>query len=349
MSNIDLIKNINGKRVAIINLKKNHANIDYLSLNIRKSIDEICHYADIKIPFSERHKINKHDIIKIMYYSKYFTTKKPRPITTLLVDEIKITISKEEKSVSVIARSPARDIVDSSYSDSISSMSLLNVVKNIASKFSLTAEHYPKDLDASPQVDSFNLENETAWNKLLDIAENNNYAIASSQLGNLYVWKKSQRISSLPGKKLIEGENIKTIEYTENGAYQFRNYTVKGNGKEATSSDTSVKSKRCCSIVMTDSYVSEVELENRAKTEMKRRRSSTITVTVPGFGLSDEEIKKLETTIKTEVFYEANQSIPIIIPSLNINTSMVIKDVVYNLNKDNYSSTLTLVDEAVIK
>lgn len=346
--NNNINKNSNIQRVTIINVTKNKT-INFLSLNIRKSIDEICHYVDIKIPFSERIKINKHDKIKIMYYCEYFTKSKTRPITTLLVDEITTTINQSSKSVSVIARSPARDIVDSSYSDTISSMSLLNVVKQIAQKFNVAAEHYPTKVDASPPVDSFNFENESPWSKLLNIAENNNYAVASSQVGNLYVWKKNQRIMSLPFHKLVEGQNVKSVQYTENGAYQYCNYVVKGNSNDATSTDATINSKRCCCLVMTDSYISQVELENRAKSEMRKRKCNTLILTVPGFGLLDEQIKKLATTEKTEVFYEANQSIPVIIPSLNIKKNMVIKDVEYNLSNEDFSCNLTLVEPEVIQ
>lgn len=329
--------------------------ITFLSFNIRKSIDEICHYGEIKIPFAERDKVNKHNTIKIMYETPSL---KSRPLTTLYIDEITTTINNTEKSVTVIGRSPARDIVDSSYSATIPEGSLLKVVSAICNDFGITAIHYLPNIDPSPNIPSFNFENESPWTKILSTAENNDYSIASNQAGNLYVFDKKQYIANNANHKFIEGVNIKSIEYTQNGAKQFAKYIIKGNGKEITKTDNiDSTSKRVLTINLTDALISEKEIETRAKSELKRRRENILVITVSGFGLTDAQIKSLASGVsggvlgkdyQREVFYEVKQEVSVNIPSLNMKGFMTIKDVKYTASNTDFYSTITLVDFTTI-
>lgn len=326
--------------------------IKYISMNIRKSIDEICHYAEISMPFAEKDKIRKHDKIFIKYEFEYKNKKEEKLVTTVLIDEITLSVSGSEKNVSVVCRSPARDIVDSSYSDAISNETLVGVVSRIVEKFKdsegksfIAVSHYPTNADVSPVIESFNFENESPWSKLINIVENNNYSIASNNAGGLYVWKKDRLLANTAFHKLVEGKNIKSITYTKNGGAQYGKYIAKGNSNEAEATDSSCPASRVMTINISDSNVSETELKNRAVSEMKRRKGETLKIVVPGIGLTESDINKLSTVERTELFFEAKQGIDIDIKSIDVPKHMVCRDVEYTVSKDDFSTTITLVQK----
>lgn len=326
--------------------------IKFYSLQIRKSIDEICQSATINCPFGEFKKVKKHD--KIFIKAVMDWNKDERALCYILVDDITATINASEKSMSIVGRSYARDIVDSSDSGEVEGCTLVQIVQKVASKYNpnIKVQHYPTDIDESPVIEYFEWENESVWQRLLTTAENNGYAIASNNASGLYVWKRETNLAnnSLSKLKLIEGVNIVSASLNRKGYEQFNKYCVKGNYEDTEKIDATCKTKRIHTLQFTDEYISSKELETRANAELKRRKSDELTVEVKGFGLSDETItkEKIANKSQVEVFYEPKQLIPVIIPSFDIDKSMIVKDVSYSLNNNDFSSSLTLVSEGAL-
>lgn len=319
--------------------------INYSSLSIKKSIDEICHTADIVCPLNELKKVKRHDriIIKAVMWNN-----DERNVTTTLIDDISAVLNNSQKQMTIHSRSYARDIIDSVDSGRIEGGTLTEVVKKIAQKYNpnIAVSHYPTDKDDSPPIKSFTWENESVWQKLMILAENNGYSIASNQGSGLYVWNKSQYLSGIPNHSLKEGQNIKSASLNKKGYEQFNCYRIKGNYSIGEKIDNECNTKRVFTLFFTDENISQKELLKRAESELKRRKSDEININVHGWGLSEKEIKNqgIMNGSKKEVFYEPKQQINVIIPSFNINGYKVIKSVELILNNDEFSSNIVLSD-----
>ncbi|MEI0606870.1 MULTISPECIES: hypothetical protein [Brachyspira] len=323
--------------------------INYNSIIIKKSIDEICNTADIVCPLSELKKVEKHDriIIKALMWNN-----EERNVTTTLVDDISAVLNNNQKQMTIHSRSYARDIIDSTDSGRIEGGTLVEVVRKIAQKYNsnIVVSHYPTNKDNSPPIASFTWENESVWQKLLTIAENNGYAIASNQASNLYVWARNTYLANNANHKIIEGKNIKSASLNKRGYEQFNCYRIKGNYGIGEKFDYKCDTKRVFTLFFTDENISQKELLNRAESELKRRKSDELNINMYGWGLSYEEIenKKIKNNDKIEVFYEPKQKIKVNIPSFGIDDYKVIKSVELVLNNEEFSSNIILVDEGAV-
>lgn len=323
--------------------------INYNSIIIKKSIDEICNIADIVCPLSELKKVEKHDriIIKALMWNN-----EERNVTTTLVDDISAVLNNNQKQMTIHSRSYARDIIDSTDSGRIEGGTLVEVVRKIAQKYNsnIVVSHYPTNKDNSPPIASFTWENESVWQKLLTIAENNGYAIASNQASNLYVWARNTYLANNANHKIIEGKNIKSASLNKRGYEQFNCYRIKGNYGIGEKFDYKCDTKRVFTLFFTDENISQKELLNRAESELKRRKSDELNINMYGWGLSYEEIenKKIKNNDKIEVFYEPKQKIKVNIPSFGIDDYKVIKSVELVLNNEEFSSNIILVDEGAV-
>ncbi|WP_157154505.1 hypothetical protein [Brachyspira murdochii] len=323
--------------------------INYNSIIIKKSIDEICNTADIVCPLSELKKVEKHDriIIKALMWNN-----EERNVTTTLVDDISAVLNNNQKQMTIHSRSYARDIIDSTDSGRIEGGTLVEVVRKIAQKYNsnIVVSHYPTNKDNSPPIASFTWENESVWQKLLTIAENNGYAIASNQASNLYVWARNTYLANNANHKIIEGKNIKSASLNKRGYEQFNCYRIKGNYGIGEKFDYKCDTKRVFTLFFTDENISQKELLNRAESELKRRKSDELNINMYGWGLSYKEIenKKIKNNDKIEVFYEPKQKIKVNIPSFGIDDYKVIKSVEFVLNNEEFSSNIILVDEGAV-
>jgi prophage tail gpP-like protein len=79
---------------------------------------------------------------------------------------------------------------------------------------------------------------------------------------------------------------------------------------------------------------------------MNRRKENRVTVTVPGWGLTDTQIKNNlgSDTSGKEIFWVPNLLIPVSMPSLGLNASLLIAEVEQEADQETMSSTITLVN-----
>jgi len=315
-------------------------------IKIKKSLDDICHTLELEIPASERAKVHKHERIKVLYENQYVRDSGgKRQVATVLIDEITAGADTSKHSLLVIGRSPARDIIDSTWTGSLANMTLYEITKKIAKKFGIACNYFPLDKkDPTNKVSIFSWENESPWAKLITEADNQGFILTSNEAGGLYNWKPQGTVRR-EKFHLTEGRNIKTIEWKENGAEQYHEYIVNGGGGTVRITDDSCNNNRVLTINLTNPGIEAGKLRRRAETEMRRRRENRVTVTVSGWGLTDTQIQNLGETKEMELFWMPNFLIPISMPSLGLKDNLLIAEVEHEASTETMSSTITLVNK----
>jgi prophage tail gpP-like protein len=328
------------------------------SIKIRKSLDEICHTLELEIPPSERLKVGRHNRLEVRCINNMVKDSGgERRVTTVLVDEVTLSADISKHSLMVVGRSPARDIIDSTWTDDFHKPTRLEVIANdIATPFfnavgiegvennkDIHVARIPWDTPETDYVHSFSWTNESPWTKLIDEADQQGFIFTSNEAGNLYLWKadSGQRVEPF---HITEGVNIKNIRWTENGSEQFHEYIVIGGGFEARIIDNTCPGNRKLFINIDDPFVLEPQLERRAETEKRRRKETKTVVTVPGWGLTNEQIKSLSKTKGLEIYWVPNILIPVKVPSLGLDAKLLISEVEYTATADAMSCDITLVN-----
>ncbi|GHV20785.1 hypothetical protein FACS189494_05220 [Spirochaetia bacterium] len=332
--------------------EKTFKTLVYHRVVVRKSLDEICHSIEVELPVSERKKVHKHDTVEVRYSHLGLSAGEPnykqRLVTTVYVDGVADTTGESHNRITVTGRSPARDIIDSTWEgDILGSPTLEDIVKEIAGKFGIKVTRMPTNGRETGTIDSFSWTDESPWTKLIIACDSKGYILTSNQAGNLYIWEVAKGVRG-EGFRLTEGLNIKRINYSENGAEQFHEYIAKGGfGESQKVVDDTCKNKRVLTINMTDSAISEEDLKRRAQTEMLRRKQKRIQVTVSGWGLTDEQIRKLGNTSGKEIFWEPNFLIPVNISGAGVSDKLLTAEIECVADSTTLESTITLVNREV--
>jgi prophage tail gpP-like protein len=315
-------------------------------IRVKKSLDNICHTLELEIPSSERTKAHKHDKIEVRYENPNIKDSGgKRRVATVMVDEITASADVSKHSVLVIGRSPARDIIDSTWSGSLMDMTFYEITKNIGDKFGISCDNIPADQgDPTSKVTVFSWENESPWTKLVTEADSQGFMLTANEAGGLYIWQP-EGTARKEGFHLTEGRNIKTIEWKENGAEQYHEYVITGGyGDPVAVIDELCRNSRILTIDLTYPEINQERLQRRAQTEMRRRRENRTTVTVSGWGLTDAQMKNLGATSGKEIFWVPNLLIPVSMPSLGLSANLLIAEVEQDADQETMSSTITLVN-----
>lgn len=313
----------------------------------RKSLDDICHTLEAEIAPSERLNVHKHDKLELRYINKLVQDSNgERRVTTVLIDEITAEADGAKHSIKVIGRSPARDIVDSTWSADYVDMTLRELTRTIGKEFDIICDTFPTGQpDPTQTIPAFRLESESPWAKLISEADNQGFVFTSNEAGNLYLWAVPALSGKAWGFHATEGVNIKNISWKENGSEQYHKYIVTGGGQPKEILDPTCRGNRVRTINITKPDISETELERRAETEKRRRRENRTTVTVSGWGLTDQQIKALGPTNKKEIFFVPNLLIPVKCPSIGLDATLLISEVEYQATPDSFYSTITVVNK----
>lgn len=322
------------------------AELAWRHIKIRKSLDEICHTLYAELAASESGKVKKHNKIEVRFANPFIKDSGgARLVTTVLVDEVTANADIQKRGVTVIGRSPARDIIDSTWSDERAGLTLGELAEYIGGKFGIVCDTFPTDKpDPTQIVANFSWENESPWTKLIGEADNQGYILTSSEAGGLYIWPVAAAARG-EGFHLTEGANIKTISWTENGAEQFHEYVVTGGGGEERIIDGTCPGSRVLTVDITDPLIEPAKLKRKAETERNRRRERRITAGVSGWGLTDGQIKNLGAVTKgKEIFWVPNILIPVKCPSIGLNAKLLISEAEYEAGPESYSCAVTLVN-----
>ena len=325
--------------------------LQWKRVQIKKSLDEICHSLTLELPVSQKGLLNAHDTIEVRFYNKYITSNNGNlRVTTVRIDEITDMTEAGQKYITVLGRSPARDIIDSSWSGREESATLLNVAKAIAKKFDIVVQHLPRDVDYTETIPALEWNCESPWTQLLNAADNQGYVLTSNEAGNLYL-TKGGRNADYWHFVIAEGMNIKSVETTESGAEQFREYVVVSGEAPNTvmgrAVDTKCRNNRILTLNLSDFDFDQEKANRRAQIELYRRRKTTTKVTISGWGLTDEQIRAFGDTREKELFFNPNFLIPVYIPSAGLDCTMMISEVEYRADPHTFDCTVSLVNPEV--
>lgn len=334
--------------------------LSWTRVYVRKSLDEICHSIEVELSPSERPRIALHDWIIVRRHTRLPDRPHTRLVTVGRIDEIRSAADRDQ-TLLVTARSPARDIVDSTWSGSLSGLTFLGVVEAIAAQCGLKAMHMPTNVgDTTGQVSHFAWNQESPWQKLVLEADNQGVIVTSNQAGDLYVW----RVASAPraeGFAIKEADNATVVRDVRNGSEQYHHYifiaeTPSGRRIKVTTKDTDVPNTRVLTIHLPEPVESETALRQRATTDMNRRRAHRITVGLPGWGLLtagvDANVETYErqrerlgqAALGHETMWEPNFLTPVTLPSLGLRSArMLTCQVEYRADRAAMSCDVTLV------
>ena len=312
-------------------------------VHIKKSLDEICHSLTLELPISQKDLLHKHDTIEVRFYNKLITHNSGNlRVTTVRIDEITDTTDSGRKYITVLGRSPARDIIDSTWTGKTESATLLQVAETIAKgSFGIEVQHLPRGVDYTETIPVFAWDCESPWTQLVNAAENQGYVFTSNEAGELYL-TKSGRDASQWHFILAEGMNIKSVETTESGAEQFHEYVVVSSKLTGRAIDPLCNNNRILTLNLSDFKLDQEKVNRRAQIELYRRRRRTTTVTVSGWGLTDAQIKSFDTTHEKELFFNPNFLIPVYIPSAGLDCTMMISEVEYRAEPTAFDCTISL-------
>jgi prophage tail gpP-like protein len=166
-------------------------------VNIKKSLDNICHTLELEIPSSERAKVHRHEKIEVRYENALVKDSGgKRRVTTVLVDEVAASAGIEKHAVLVTGRSPARDIIDSAWSDALTGQTLYQITKSICGKFGIDCVIIPTDKgDITSKVRVFMWQNESPWTKLITEAD------SQESGGRVFCLPQTRPAASISGRR----------------------------------------------------------------------------------------------------------------------------------------------------
>jgi len=340
------------------------AELPWLRVKVRKSLDDICHTMELELPPSGRGMVRKHDRIQVHLENPLLSTYGRHLVATIMVDEVVISADASSHGIVALGRSAARDIIDSTWSGwswphvydeegrrIATPVTFATLVRNIVRREfgweNNMVATFPLN-DPTGEVGYFAWNAESPWPKLITEADAQGFMITSSATGGLFIWRpasgeREERFS------IDESRNVRSIEWRENGAEQFHRYVVKSNFAQAEVFDNECNTRRVLTIDVAREGVHPDHLARRARTEMLRRREIRTAVTVPGWGLADPEIRRLGNTAQREITWSPNFIVPVTIPSMGISRSLLIAEVEHEADARTMQSTIALVRrEAVL-
>jgi len=355
-------------RIVVTNASRGHRELRWRRVKIRKSLDEICHTMELEIPPGERANVGKHDRIQARAESPLITDPgRRRLVATVMVDEVTAAADASSHSALVLGRSPARDIIDSTWSQTLwpnahERGTLFDSVVEAGSRFGfgragdksalfgVTAfsggvafSGEPDIPDPTEPVGFMAWENESPWAKLIGEAYGQGFMITSSAAGGLFIWRPNSAPRS-EGFRIDEGKNARAIEWRENGAEQFREYVVRGTFGKAVEIDRTCNTRRILTIDIARENAPMEHLQRRAKVEMLRRREIRAAITVSGWGLTDSQMRGLGCTRGKEIHWSPNFLIPISAPSMGLPARLLIAEVEHEADAHSMQSAITFAN-----
>ena len=320
-------------------------------LNIRKSLDDICHSLEMDVSANVVWNIHKHDILKV----RCTLDGVEQLLTTVEVDDIERLLNAQGKSYRIMGRSQARNLIDSSYSGQLRQLTLSQLCQRICKDFQIPFKSWVAKTDL---IESFEWENESVWQKLLSQVVAQQCLLYSSQSGGLYLNRVSGRARP-EGFVLQQTQNIEEVNKREAGRDQYQNYLVIGENGKGRARDATCSRPRTLTLNMSDSTMSEQDLQRWATVQMQRRRGVELQVKLPGWGLDRQKLEVVKRRAAAsdmtgdkkkklwgfEIFWGVNFYTMVDLPDYGFEKKYLLTTAVeYSVESDKISCNVTLKD-----
>lgn len=249
------------------------------SVRIRESVDDLCASVSLVIASAgkgERLQIDANSLVDVLIDGEL--------VTTVRAGKVRRKVSATDYSNSFNARSLARELVDCQYSQTLSGLSLAEVVKRICSTFKV-----PVKIDAKTAVvQDFSMQCEVPANALINAARASNLLLYPTPDGGLILTAPD---AGEPVATLVYGEHFMDYELLDDFDLRFSEYVVKsfdydsGNPHKGAVKDAGISFFRPMHIVADKHGQGIGAAQRRAELERNRRlaKAHAISVSVSGW------------------------------------------------------------------
>lgn len=243
-------------------------------------------------------------------------------VTTVRADAVQRSVSENNHSISLSARSLGRELVDCQYSKTLSGIKLGEIVKQLCSTFKV-----PVNIAVDTAiVPHFAMQCEQPANAILNAARAANLLAYSLPDGGLTLTEPS---NAAPVATLVMGEHIKSYEVNDEYKLRFSEYVIKSFDYDKNSSakgavkDAGIGYFRPMHIVADKHGQGLGGLQRRAELERSRRlaRAHSISLSLFGWGYITDAGKFEPWRINTQV--------RLVIPNEGIDSTFLIGDCSY--------------------
>ncbi|WAR43595.1 phage baseplate assembly protein [Methylomonas rapida] len=142
-------------------------------------------------------------------------------VTTIRPDSIRRHVDANSHSIDIEARSLGRELIDCQYSQTLSGLSLDEIVKRLCSTFNVPVQVTAK----AAVVPDFSLQCESPANALINAARAANLLLYATPDGGLLLTEPS---SAAPVATLVYGEHIESYTVVDEYKLRYSDYLVKG-------------------------------------------------------------------------------------------------------------------------
>lgn len=296
-------------------------------VDIRKSVDDLCASVQLSITLppeqSKAFSPDKNTVATVFMNGVL--------IATVRLDIHRRRVDPVNHSISLVARSLARELVDCQYSKTLSGLKLGEIVKRLCALFKV-----PVNLAAETAVvPQFSMQSEIPANALLNAVRASNLLLYPLPSGGLIL---TEPTNQAPVATLIYGQHILSYEVVDEYKLIYSEYLVKsfdydnGAAQKGAVKDPSFNFFRPLHIIADRHGYTLGGLQRRATLERNRReaRAKRIELVVQGWGFEDNG---------QFVPWDINTQVRVIIPSEGIDNIYLLADL--SFSQDDTSGTTT--------
>lgn len=257
-------------------------------------------------------------------------------VITGYVDDVSISLSATEHSITVSGRDLTEDIVDCSAMNRPGqwlNRTLEQIASDLCGPFGITVS---SDVNTGGPIEEFIIQpGETVYQSLERIAKGKQLLITSTADGKLVFTQSSNNVLPVT---LLEGENILTCEAGFSSKDRFSSYTVEGQPDsvcgyvacKASATDAAVPRYRPL-LVIAEEKANQAYCQSRAVWEslVRAAKAVSVSLSVQGWRTPDGKL------------WAVNNLINVSAPSIRIDDTLLITDVEFK--KDSSGTTTALV------
>lgn len=301
--------------------------------SIRQSVDDLCASVNLELTSQgagESLGFSENTVAEVFINDVL--------VSTVRADMVRRKVTEADHTITLAARSLARELVDCQYSKTLSGLKLGEIVKQLCNTFKVPV----KIVAETAIVPDFSMQCEQPANALLNAARAANLLLYPLPDGGLIL---TEPTNAAPVTTLVSGSTIKSYEINDEYKLRFSEYCIKSFDYDANASrkgsvkDSGINYFRPMHIVADRHGQGLGGLERRALLERNRRKARAHSIGLELFGWG------YVTPAGNFEPWRLNTHVRVVIPEENIDGVFLIGDVAYEQDdQGGTTSNLTLVN-----